>query len=193
MNFASDPWHLYATGYLEAANELVENIASGNIRKGKVDKLAYPIAFMYRHHIELKIKQLYLKVCYYLKVTPTLKTTHTLLGNWEDFKVKLSQASANFNLTAETIQYLQVIEIKLNQLATLDNTSISFRYPIDKSGSNHHSNRNYLHLGQLGDFVTELAQDLENLHLELTHWIELDTEWKNYYDFSGNLDDLDPF
>jgi hypothetical protein len=193
LNFASDPWQLYANGYLEAANALVEDLENTIILRSKVDRLVSPIVFLYRHHIELKIKQLYLKVCHYLDVTPALKTTHTLLGNWADFQVKLSQAAQSFNLTQETSQYLQVVEIKLNQFATLDNTSMPFRYPVDKSGTNLLPDRTYLHLGELRDFAIDLAQDLENLHLELSLWMQIESDWFRAYDFDfpNTFDDYD--
>lgn len=51
-----DPWDLYADGYREAADHLVERIVEG--QSLTLDTIVYPIVFLYRQYLELRLKQL---------------------------------------------------------------------------------------------------------------------------------------
>jgi len=48
-------WDAYASGYLEAANLLVEKALETGQR---TDTLIYPVAFLYRHYLELRLKEI---------------------------------------------------------------------------------------------------------------------------------------
>lgn len=55
LNFTSDPTHGYIEGYKRAADLLVAHV----MEKGKdQDYLVYPITFLYRQHLELRIKEI---------------------------------------------------------------------------------------------------------------------------------------
>jgi hypothetical protein len=187
LNFADDPWNLYASGYLEAANALVQGLVQGTIREGKTDLLVYPITYLYRHHLELRIKQLYVKTCRFLGVNAELKQTHPLLDNWQDFKQKLDLVAEKFSLTRDTRHYLNLVEKKLRTFSEIDNTSMTFRYPIDRQGNNHLSDRKSIHLGQLAEFVTDLAEDLENINLQLSYLFDVQDRFSepNFINLDG--------
>jgi len=177
IGFARNPWTIYTKGYLDAANELVASLEALQGRRGKVDFYVYPIAFLYRHHIELSIKRLYLMVCHYLGTKPTLITSHTLLNNWQDFKANLLVAAQNNDMMTDTQQFVTQVEAKLNQFVTLDRSSMTFRYPVDKDGQSLLAGRKHLHVGQLKDFANDLASDLESLDLELSAWLDIQSDW----------------
>ncbi|HEX4798523.1 MAG TPA: hypothetical protein VFV04_04490, partial [Burkholderiales bacterium] len=46
-------WYFYINGYKDAADLLVTHVSEGDSRK-----LGYPIAFLYRQHLELALKSL---------------------------------------------------------------------------------------------------------------------------------------
>ena len=52
INFRLDPHSTYALGYKEAAQFLARNAANVSSQ----DFFVYPIAFLYRHHLELQLK-----------------------------------------------------------------------------------------------------------------------------------------
>lgn len=54
-NFGPNPFDLFASGYKLAADELVDH-ALGEIKD--MDKLVYPIVFLYRHYLELRLKEI---------------------------------------------------------------------------------------------------------------------------------------
>ena len=55
INWSHDALELYTMGYKEAADNLVEQIVEGGILQ---DALVYPICFLYRQYIELRLKEL---------------------------------------------------------------------------------------------------------------------------------------
>ncbi len=176
INFARDSWNLYASGYLETADSIVDGLLNGSISYRKIDLLIYPSVFLYRHHFELRIKQLYFKVCKFWGSQPNLRRTHTLLEIWEDFKEKILEAAEKFEMSEQTQEYMGIVESKLQQFAELDPSSMAFRYPIEK-GNESLKERKYLHLGQLADFARDLAEDLEIIDLELSRWLSIQSDW----------------
>jgi hypothetical protein len=48
-----DTWRLYATGYLQAAELLITAIVNTHQSR---DAVIYPIPFLYRHYLELRLK-----------------------------------------------------------------------------------------------------------------------------------------
>jgi hypothetical protein len=61
------PWHAYATGYKEAADRLIKGINEG--QHGQ-DYLVFPIFFLYRHYLEVSIKELIKECQPLLGITP---------------------------------------------------------------------------------------------------------------------------
>jgi hypothetical protein len=57
INFTFDRFNLYARGYLQAAELLVETIVNTHRSPHAV---VYPIAFLYRHYLELRLKKIIL-------------------------------------------------------------------------------------------------------------------------------------
>ncbi len=91
---AADPYHLnacvgwnggphgyetYAEGYFAAAEQLCKAAIRGD---EYIDLLIYPVAFNFRHAIELAIKGLLLTLPAIWGETAPLSKTHKLLDNW---------------------------------------------------------------------------------------------------------------
>ena len=55
LNWTNDTLELYVIGYKEAADKLVENIMDTPRYQ---DTLVFPICFLYRQYIELRLKEL---------------------------------------------------------------------------------------------------------------------------------------
>ena len=55
VNWFHDPLELYATAYKEAAEKLVKDVITSRRQR---DTLVYPIVFLYRHYIELRLKEI---------------------------------------------------------------------------------------------------------------------------------------
>ena len=55
LNWLNDPIELYATGYKEAGDRLVEFVL---LNSRDQDFLIYPIVFLYRQYVELRLKEI---------------------------------------------------------------------------------------------------------------------------------------
>ena len=55
LGWAPNKWDAYAVGYKDAADIVVEKATTTG--RG-LDTLVYPIAFLYRHYLELRLKEL---------------------------------------------------------------------------------------------------------------------------------------
>ena len=138
----------YAERYKDAFNILTAVIPDSSYNK---DQLAYPIMFLARHIIELRLKELiqlcngervifYKKPkCKLLKLLDSLKCKsvpketkkqkeppHSLSSLWHEFdKLYLGEKNK---------QYLKVGSL-INELNRFDSKSDTFRYPIHKDGT----------------------------------------------------------
>jgi hypothetical protein len=66
-------WDLYATGYLDAANLLVESVLeTGRSR----NPLCYPVAFLFRHYLEFRLKEIILQGRELLELTTRRSKIH---------------------------------------------------------------------------------------------------------------------
>jgi hypothetical protein len=123
-------WHLYADGYKRAADILVEQLEG----KTQDDNLILPIVFMYRHYVELKLKDM---IMGYDKIhgikMPTEKFgTHKLEPLWSYLKAHLSSLP-DVPMNAEVIPALDRL---IRELVELDPGSFNFRYAHDKAREN---------------------------------------------------------
>jgi hypothetical protein len=73
LNFARNPWHLCATGYLEAADHLSARVIE--TERG-LDTSIYPIVFLYRHYLELRLKELIVQGSALVEMPANLKMNH---------------------------------------------------------------------------------------------------------------------
>lgn len=94
LNFTHHvPWHAYVAGYKEAADRLIAGISEG--LHGQ-DMLVFPILFLYRHYLEVSIKELIREFHPLLGITPPVKPKpnerssaaqgHDLNGLWSYLK-----------------------------------------------------------------------------------------------------------
>lgn len=117
----------YLMGYKHAAGLLFRMTY---LTHSHVDSILYPMAFLYRHYVELKLKFLILrwKILEYGLHSGCWKEKlddHGLLGLWENFKPALSKICVK----GEDINEVsEGVESYIKQIDEIDNRSFSFRY-----------------------------------------------------------------
>jgi hypothetical protein len=79
LNFARNPWDLYARGYLEAADHLANRVLESERGLGT---WVYPIVFLYRHYLELRLKELIIQGSVLIEAPANLKLNHRLDELW---------------------------------------------------------------------------------------------------------------
>ncbi|WP_126282467.1 hypothetical protein [Burkholderia stagnalis] len=132
-----------------------------------IDALVYPICFNARHFIELFLKDSILAAsALNKKITQTKPTpTHELTDLWKIFDTIIARDN---RLAASGLLLKEVFL----EVAEVDDTSMTFRYPYDLKGNAHLSNIIHINLGVLGRRLREVfnqADEFTYLLKELQH------------------------
>lgn len=117
----------YAIGYKEAADALIDRALETD--RG-YDLQFYPIAFLYRQYLELRLKQLLItggNVVYY---ESKLAHGHDLRRHWAEVRNILESVWPDTQ--AEEMDALGKC---IEEFCQLDPNSTSFRYPVDTAGN----------------------------------------------------------
>jgi hypothetical protein len=144
LNWALRGWDAYASGYLEAANLLVEKALETGQR---TDTLIYPMAFLYRHYLELRLKEIIVQSRGLLAGQSDFKREHRLLVLWNSVRLILENVWPN----GPTID-LNAVENVILQFHDLDSKSEAFRYPVDLKDNA------TLSIGATGDSILSLSR-----------------------------------
>jgi hypothetical protein len=150
---------LYSEGYLNAARILSNHVCNHEHRQ---DILIFPIAFLYRHHVELSLKDL-VRVAHYLVAgQKPAGGSHPLIPLWEELK-KLLADLGELPPTAD----LEGLEAYINQLETVDKQSQAFRYPKSRKGQPHLSGFGGIDVRNLAEGMERLAGYLNGISARL--------------------------
>jgi hypothetical protein len=126
-------WDLYCDGYSQAADALVEHFINnhGDNNSLYYHSQAYPILFLYRHYLELRLKELL--VAYgHLFGEPAKFDHHGLIALWR--RARENHRRSSTESSQEIDADLDVLEEIINQFDQVDLNSESFRYPVRKDG-----------------------------------------------------------
>lgn len=126
LHFFRDGWSVYAEGYKNSADVLVEYVSS---QGRKQDTFVYPIVFLYRQYIELALKDL-IRQCQSLQDTlnPTPQG-HNIDLLWRECRKLLTIISSG-----EAENKLDQVGRLISEFSSVDSTSTAFRYPETKDG-----------------------------------------------------------
>jgi hypothetical protein len=174
----------YTIGYRRAAEHLVQYVLAHQRESGS---LAYPIVFLYRHHIELALKRIIYCTPGVLRRDLTKSEQdhlrdHDLCQLWHDLEPIFASICEAVNWEKPKAADLEGIREYVRQLSAVDPLSTSFRYWKSKTGnpslpaSLHSFNIRHFSemMGRLADFIealdtattaaSEMLDDLDNAH-----------------------------
>lgn len=117
---------LYAAGYKDAADALVEALAE---RKASLDSVVYPLVFLYRQAIELQLKLILPLARRLAGKAPVDDHKHFLPPLWNELHLLLKQLDPPGD-----DQDLKALGALIQQLDQVDPASFAFRYHKDKQG-----------------------------------------------------------
>jgi hypothetical protein len=125
---------IHADAFREAADMIVQDIAEGRYPLS-ADKLFFPVAYLYRHAIELSLKEaldyaVRLQLITNNERLDEVLSEHALYPLWN----KLKPAIEVFWPNADTGS-LRATERIISQFHELDKTGQAFRYPTAKDGT----------------------------------------------------------
>lgn len=180
----SNKFSLYADGYIEGARKLVDKCL--NEQQGH-DTLVFPIIFLYRHYIELRLKELIIGLNYLNDKGETLSQTHNVVNLWNDFEKKYSIIS-----TDRSDEFKQT-ERLIKEFSSIDPKSMAFRYPIDTKGNNSLS-INLVNLRNFANVMDKIHIFLNALSWQVDYYVELSDDMKHekefyYQDFLENYNE----
>lgn len=154
----------YAAGYLDAAKLLARIVIYS---RSKMDTLVYPIIYLYRHYLEIKLKDLIRQGA---AITDTiidekLKQAlgeHNLMVLWNRFKPFFEEISG-YNDSFNEVR--KGMESYINQIHSIDPASFTFRYDRSKNSKAHNLENveriNLFHFCQNMEKLTDLIEGID--------------------------------
>jgi len=168
----SDWWHnaclsfngidinAYPIGYKQAADFLVERVIQ---ERRYQDTLVYPIAFLYRQYLELRLKQL-IRIGSVLLEIPLKEGNlhHGIDKLWKQCRNILEKIHPD-----ENSDEFDDIEKYIAEFARVDPLSTAFRYPADKEGNPSLEGLTHINLRNLSEAMEKNAILLDGAALEI--------------------------
>jgi len=126
----------YAIDYQTAVNVLLDD------KSFKHDFTVFPMIYLYRHYIELRLKEIIIYNWQYLNIVEPFPSGHDIYKLWDICRSCLKKTDKlvdpKFTQTAEYVEQIirayDSLEADLIKFAEIDSDSQHFRYPVDKHG-----------------------------------------------------------
>ncbi len=172
LNYTHDMSYGYVEGYRRAADRLVEHVAE---TARDQDVFVYPIAFMYRQHIELQLKQIIDTGRQLLTEDESGHPTHHKLHDlWPLAKGLMRQTWSNEPYPPE----FKLIDHFIQQFTAIDHDSTAFRFPKQKYGSRSLGGVKHINLRNLAECVHSFSGFLDGATAGLSEYLERKREWE---------------
>jgi len=126
LGYGLDTLDLYAEGYKRGADQLVENALAG---RGTLDFVVYPVVYLYRHYLELKLKVIIRDGLVLLDQPPSFPKHHNLLILWLQTRRLMQKIFDEEDRVAT-----DAVEKCIRELDKVDPDAQKFRYPVDRNG-----------------------------------------------------------
>ena len=159
LNYGVNPDFLYCEGYLRAARILANYACNQPYDR---DVLVFPIAFLYRHHVELALKDL-VRIAGELSSRKALATGHHFLGDlWTELKRILEDIGE-----APSKSEVEGVDAYIGQLEKIDKISETFRYATTKKRQVHLQGVDSIDIRSLAESMERLAGYLGGISARL--------------------------
>jgi hypothetical protein len=153
----------YADGFFEAGNAIFKRV---NKKRTNIDISVYPLAYCYRHAVELYLKSLILHSASAINIQGDFKKNHTLIDQWNEFrKLAVRIDPKVFEPTIE----LEIAQDIIQDIAQIDQSGQTFRYPSSVKGEIHLTEQAVIN-------VKILFEGMTILHEFFWKWSELIAE-----------------
>lgn len=174
LNYMPDHGTAYTEGYRRAADNLINHIDETGRDQ---DFLVYPVMFLYRHHIELLIKQiieLALKLSDDPGKHPYKKNNHNLTSLWpvaEKLILEVDDTSrkSDFHLIKEVV----------NELQKVDAPATDFRYARRNDGTRSLEGIKYVNTRRFGEKMGAASDLLDAIDTGLRYLLDQKSEWND--------------
>ncbi len=155
----------YSRGYFKAAHRLFDSIQENS---SSIDLLVYPFVYLYRHGIELALKDLVLQLPLIWNEEPRQLFTHKLLEIWEvvhSYLIREPEFTSQESILATVDKLIQDFD-------RIDSSGEVFRFPEARNGIQFLQSTKFINLEVLGNSMKEVDSAFEYWHYRVQALIE---------------------
>jgi hypothetical protein len=125
LTLGAGNWDAYALAYKLAGDLLAQRVGDSPWHS---NLLGLPIVFLYRHYLELRLKELLESSATLLDLDEGVPTDHYLSDHWHSLRPRLEQ------VWPDAKHDLDAVEEKIHEFVEVDASAETFRYPVYKDG-----------------------------------------------------------
>lgn len=153
----------YSKGFSQAAKLLIDQVLENRGVEYPVDDLVYPVCFNMRHSVELRLKGAIEVLQQIAKIKGAkfafnLSGSHDIKNIWSAFKAESETIDNRF------VAINNLIEPTILDIAEVDATGQTFRYPVSKESKKHLTDIALINFVVLKNKFNALEESLDNLH-----------------------------
>lgn len=160
----------YSHGYRAAAEKLIKDY--GSLSLPERDSMVFPVIFLYRHYLEIEIKDLIYRIEYFSGNEKLEITHHRLLNIWDILDKKydelLTNISPKYNFCSDKDR--NSIRVLIKEFNNIDELSFSFRYPKDKKGNKSIKGINYISLDNFKTEINKVINVIDKINETVCHY-----------------------
>jgi len=177
-NYNDDALFRYVSGYKEAGDRLVQSLMRNSRH---LDLVVYPTVFLYRHYLELRLKQLIREGSHLLEKPFVLRKQHRLDALWYECKSLLKQIEPKV-----ADQEIAELEACIIEFHTIDPLSMAFRYHVDtKDNPSLPPDLRYINIPNLAKVMAKIDSFLDAVYMTISVALdrkqEMEEAFKDYY------------
>jgi hypothetical protein len=163
---AVDPTYAYIEGYKRAADLLVSHIKATSRDQ---DFLVYPIVYLYRHHLELSLKEIVRNGSTLLDDSALkAEQTHSLTKLWPIAKKVIQKVWPEEPDNSEYVK----IDHFISEIAKFDDSSTTFRYPRTRQGANTVQGLQHINLRHFAECMQSICSLLDGASLGISFYLD---------------------
>lgn len=173
-------WENYAMAYKVAADRLVVGLQRGPYSE---HYQVFPIMFLYRHYLELKLKDILLILRDWKGIREQKLPDHRLTPLWEEVRQLLEEFDSAMTKHCDDTRLEEgaaiynAIEQRVKEFNEIDVKAENFRYPVDKKLNPNSAKLLERHeIVHINEVVSALDMNLDGMSVGLdeilSHWNE---------------------
>ncbi|MCH8966310.1 MAG: hypothetical protein IID43_01405 [Planctomycetes bacterium] len=156
----------YIVGYKMAGDVLVQRVLQDRQTR---DVLVFPIVFLYRHYLELQLKELIGLAQAFLDLESALPSHHQLQQLWPCCSKLLLQVWPE-----KPIAHYKKVKDCVDQFVRVDRNGVAFRYTREKDGTRTLAGLRHVSIPELARTVQQAADVLDGCDT----FLSVQLEWK---------------
>ncbi len=156
-------WIYYVEGYRIAAEKLIDDVLN---TQNERDTLIYPFVFLYRHYLEIQLKEIIQIGSDLLNENAEIITSHDLFQLWLSAKIIIN----NIWHPDTDNNDMDKMEGIIKAISMIDTKSDSFRYPYDTKRKPNLKGISVINLREFKESITPLVQFLDGVSLAISDY-----------------------